>query len=162
MFSFSLWWGGSWWGGGFILTEALTMVWANRLASLGLVNKCCGHSQRLKRADCVAFVKLTGESRAALLVWIWILGTAENRLTSFMGSRCACEIVVTAGSALCIKHFVCHWQWSYHHREDQWLLLLHYTLQSERLLMCRHIAPLKDECLLSDNMWDSFESNYFI
>lgn len=25
-------------------------------------------------------------------------GTAENRLTPFIGSRCACEVIVTAGN----------------------------------------------------------------
>lgn len=44
------------------------MVLANRLASLSFGNKCCGHSQRLERTDCVAFVKLARESRVVLLV----------------------------------------------------------------------------------------------
>lgn len=51
---------------------ALTLLQANRLAPLSLVNKCCGHIQRLERADCAPFVQPTGESRGALFEPVWI------------------------------------------------------------------------------------------
>lgn len=51
---------------------ALTLLRANRLAPLSLVNKCCGHIQRLERADCAPFVQPTGESRGALFKPVWI------------------------------------------------------------------------------------------